>query len=168
MEPSLEKLEPLEVVTVDIPVPTPECLVESLPSTLSSEPIKRGRGRPRLSGKSVRKIRTASTGKIKRERTKDRILAPKVTLLSDIAALTADNSSVQKEGGHVAASGYNDPTLADSNVPNPLKVRSISTSFQSQRLMNLLLTNPPLSVEDILKLLPGVIMEQLQGMLDVS
>jgi hypothetical protein len=151
----MDYLESLDI-TVDVREPISEPKIEHLPVTVcepASEPVKRGRGRPRLSGKSPKKNRSISAGNIKRERTKDQTSIPKISLPAD----SLDKSQV-----------YNDPILADSNVPNPLKVRSISTSFQSQRLMSLLLTNPPLTVEDMLKLLPGVILEQLQGMLDVS
>jgi hypothetical protein len=56
----------------------------------------------------------------------------------------------------------------EGDAMQQLKVRSLSTSVQSQKIVNYLLTGNPLSALDIMALLPHVVPDQILGILDVS
>jgi hypothetical protein len=123
---------------------------ESAATFSTTAPFKRPRGRPPLSGKAKMKRMLAANSE-----------NPK----NGSSFLTSEKDSPEGENGPECIVPPIPP--ADPNAPNPLKVRSISTSFQSQRLMALLLTNGPLVSTDIFRLIPGVSADQMQGILDV-
>ena len=124
---------------------------DSAASFSAAAPFKRPRGRPPLSGKAKMKRMLAAHSEYPRHRP---------------SFLPNEKDSPEGENGMECIVPPIPPV--DPNAPNPLKVRSISTSFQSQRLMALLLTNGPLASTDIFRLIPGVSSDQMQGILDVS
>lgn len=157
------------------PMPVPQSSSTSslsLAATLSM-PLKRPRGRPPLLNKPPKTPKSASPRSVHSndDDASASSAAPAVVSSSSASVTKRSLDAMHKASlirPQVPIGAGTCGAEGDGDAMQQLKVRSLSTSVQSQKIVNYLLTGNPLSALDIMALLPHVVPDQILGILDVS